>query len=300
MAASVSIVIITWNSQSEIEPCLSSAAHEDPAEIVVVDNGSTDGTIDLVRRVAPHAKTIELGKNRGFSSGCNVGVRASSAPYVLFLNSDAVVEPGYLTTLVAALEARPDAASAVGKLVYQDNGTRYIDSTGISLRLYAMSPLDRGRGEVDRGQYDRPEEVFGPSAAAALYRRAALDAVGPEFFDEDLFAYYEDVDLAWRLRNLGWRHLYVPTAIAHHARRGPDQKPAAIAARAFANRALVWLKNDSWPHLVLWGPVLVARELVRLGRVALRRSDILPGIAANLARAPHMLRKRSRRKAQGN
>lgn len=294
MSCPAAVVIVTWNGRDEIASCLQSALREDPAEIVVVDNGSTDDTLRLVAEVAPSARIVELGENRGFSAGCNAGIEASRSPYVLFLNSDCVMVPGYLTTLTAALEAKPRAASAVGKLVFQEGGQRFIDSAGIELRLWAMSPLDRGHGELDRGQYDRTEEVFGPSGAAALYRRTALEGLGEPAFDEELFAYYEDVDLAWRLRRRGWKHLYVPGAVAEHPRRGPDGKPAAIAARAFANRALVWLKNDSWWHLVLWGPFLFAREVLRLARLARRRPELLPAVGVAFRRMPAVVARRWR------
>jgi GT2 family glycosyltransferase len=294
MASPAAVVIVTWNGRDEIVACLQSALREDPAEIVIVDNGSTDDTLRLVAEVAPSARIVELGHNRGFSAGCNAGIEATRAPYVLFLNSDAVLAAGYVTTLIAALEADSRAASAVGKLVFEEDGKRFIDSAGIDLRLWAMSPLDRGHGEPDAGQYDRTEEVFGPSAAAALYRREALAGLGEAAFDEELFAYYEDVDLAWRLRRRGWKHLYVPGAVASHPRRGPDAKPAAIAARAFTNRALVWLKNDAWWHLMLWGPFLVAREMLRLGRLAAQRPELLPAVSVAFRRMPAVVAKRWR------
>ncbi len=264
--APVAVVIVSWNSSDELSFCLDAVQAETPAEIVVIDNGSRDGTPELVRAEYPEVRLIPLGENRGFAAGCNIGVHASAAPYVLFLNADATLEPGYLRTLVGALAADPRAASATGKLVFWRDGTRYIDSAGIRLCAYALRPLDRGYGEVDHGQYDRRVTVFGPSGAAALYRRSALVAAGPQAFDEDFFAYYEDVDLAWRLRRLGYRHLYEPHALACHERRGAKRKPRDIAERAFINRYATWLKNESLGRFLLYAPLALGWELLRLVR----------------------------------
>jgi len=262
----VAVVIVSWNSSDELPECLDSVQREGASEIIVVDNGSRDGTPELVKAEYPAVTLIRLSENRGFAAGCNIGVRASESPYVLFLNADALLEPGYLGTLVAALASDAKAASAVGKLVYWRDGVRYIDSAGIRLCAYALRPLDRGYGEPDHGQYDRACTIFGPSGAAALYRRSALRDVGEQAFDEEFFAYYEDVDLAWRLRNKGYRHLYEPRALALHERRGAKKKPRDIAERAFVNRYATWLKNESLVRFFAYGLLALGWEAVRLVR----------------------------------
>ncbi len=166
MPQSVAIAVVTWNSAAVIERCLHSAEAQSPREIVVVDNGSADDTVARVRRSVPRCEVVTLDENRGFAAACNVAVARSTAPYVLFLNDDAWLEPGYAETLAARLDAEPRVASAVGKLLSpSDNGARRIDSAGIRMAWWALRPDDRGQGEVDRGQYDLPCEVFGPSAA---------------------------------------------------------------------------------------------------------------------------------------
>jgi GT2 family glycosyltransferase len=256
----VAVVIVAWNSASTIEKCLHAALRERPAEVVVVDNASTD---DTVARVAAFADVdlICEEENTGFAAGCNRGVAATQSPYVLFLNDDAFLRPGYLAVLVDALQRDRCAASAVGKLVLSDGR---IDSAGIELRRYALSPLDRGHSEPDRGQYDSDAEVFGPSAAAALYRREAVEEAGG--FDEQLFMYYEDVDLAWRLGNRGWRHLFRPAAVGVHDRRGPGDKPISVALRAFLNRYVVFAKNESLLRFSTYAPAAVTREAARVAR----------------------------------
>src|SRR5439155_16165933 len=135
--------------------------------------------------------------------------------YVLVLNPDTVLRPNFIEELIHALDARPDAASASGKLLRMDSTT--IDSTGIVM-LRSQRHLDRGADEPDIGQFDKPEDIFGASGAAAMYRRPALEdaRIDDEYFDEDFFAYREDADLAWRLRLLGWNSIYVPSAVALH------------------------------------------------------------------------------------
>lgn len=283
----VAVVVVTWNSAATIETCLSSALAERPAEVVVVDNNSAD---DTLARVAAFdaVKMLPQTSNTGFAAGCNRGISATDSPYVLLLNDDAEMKPGYLGVLVDALQRDRSAASATGKLLLSD---RRIDSVGIELRRWALLPLDRGHGEVDRGQFDTPEEIFGPSAAAAVYRRFALEEVGG--FDEALFAYYEDVDLAWRLSNRGWRHLYRPDAIAIHDRRGPDVKPTPIAARAFANRYIVFAKNESMNRFLCYFPLAGVWESARLTRRALLQPSLLFGLPRAVQRMIQILRNRA-------
>lgn len=294
MPEPVAVVVVTWNSAHEIAACLDSATAERPEELWVIDNGSRDGTAALVRARFPEVRVLECTENLGFAQGCNLGVERSRAEYVLFLNADARLAPGYLALLVEALAREPRAASATGKLVYEEAGVRHIDSAGIVLNAHALRPMDRGFGEVDSGQFDAPERIFGPSGAAALYRRRALEAAGEGPFDATLFAYYEDVDLAWRLNRMGWHHLYEPNALAFHRRRGIDAKPRDIAARAFVNRYLVWLKNESWMRFATYGWLAVPWELARLARRAVTRPELLTGLPDALRRVPSVLEARLR------
>lgn len=284
----MAVVVVSWNSAGVLEACLRSALAQSPAEVVVVDNASTDSTVARWRHAFPSVRFIPMATNVGFAPGCNVGVACTQSPYVLFLNDDAELQPGYLPTLIHALEARPELASATGKLVCVRGGQRTIDSAGIELGAYALRPLDRGHGEPDLGQYDAAEDIFGPSGAAALFRRSAFAALGPqegEPFDARLFAYYEDVDLAWRLNRRGWRHAYVPTAVAHHGRRGPGNKPLAISARAFTNRYRVWRKNETWRGFARYAPLAIPWELVRLARLGRRNPRLLARILIELPNA---------------
>ncbi|MEC9465830.1 MAG: glycosyltransferase family 2 protein [Myxococcota bacterium] len=292
MTQSVSVVIPTWNSASCILACLRSLVGQSIAEIVVVDNGSTDDTATLVRDFDSRITLISLDTNEGFATAANLGIRATTGNFVLLLNDDATLEPGYVHALTLTLRAYPNAASAVGKLLKPHVHPAHIDSAGIVLNRYALRPLDRGHGDVDAGQYDTPGTVFGVSAAAALYRRAALDGLNEEPFDTSLFAYYEDVDLAWRLARAGWSHRYAPSAVAFHTRRGPDTKPERIRARAFANRYIVWAKNESMLRFAGYAPVALSWEAFRLAKRALQQPALLSEVPSSLVRALAIVRGR--------
>ncbi len=242
--------------------------------------------------------------NIGFCKAHNELARRFPSDYVLFLNPDSALRPRFIGELVQALDARPDAASASGKLIRMDGKT--IDSTGI-IMLREQRHLDRGSGQPDAGQFEKAEEIFGPSGAAAMYRRKALDdaAIQGQYFDEDFFAYREDADLAWRCRLLGWTSIYVPAAVAEHRRRvTPERRgqlPPTINYHSVKNRFLLRINNltgnlyrrDFWP--------ITKRDAAVIGYVLLREWSSIPAFFYVTRNLPRLLRKRrviqSRRRA---
>src|SRR5215470_16399293 len=219
MMARVAVNIVTFNSAPDIAACLESLRRQlfRDFEIHILDNASSDDTLQIIEPFDIEY-LMRSPVNTGFCKGHNELVRRFQSEYVLFLNPDTILEPLFIAELVRALDARPEAASASGKLLRMDGRT--IDSTGI-IMLREQRHLDRGADQLDTGQFNTPEEIFGPSGAAAIYRRKALDetAVAGQYFDEDFFAYREDADLAWRCRLSGWISIYVPSAAARHRRR---------------------------------------------------------------------------------
>jgi GT2 family glycosyltransferase len=181
-------------------------------EVIVVDNGSDDGSVSWLREMYPSVRVIENAQNRGFAAPVNQGIEASDSLYVAVLNNDTEPCPGWLAALVAAIESDDQVGMCASKMMFADRPT-VINSTGISVDRVAIA-WDRRGGEAEDGREVEPVEVFGACAGAALYRREMLQEIG--LFDEDFFAYLEDVDLAWRARRLGWRCLYVPTARVLH------------------------------------------------------------------------------------
>jgi len=242
----LAVNIVTFNSAGDIQACLESLSAQTFCDfhIHVLDNASADDTVSIVKRF--DVRLVQSTVNTGFAKAHNDLIRAYPSEYVLVLNPDAILKPEFIENLVAAMELRPDAASATGKLLRLDGKT--LDSTGI-IMLRSQRHLDRGAGEPDLGQFDKAEDVFGPSGAAALYRVSALQdvSIAGQFFDEDFFAYREDADLAWRCRLFGWNSIYVPGAVALHRRRvTPERRgqlPAIINYHGVKNRFLLRINN---------------------------------------------------------
>lgn len=266
----VSIIIITCNHGDSITKTLDSPAscNREKIEVLCIDNGSVDNTVENINQFK-NLRLICNRENTGFSAACNQGIANTSGDHILFLNPDAVLVDDALTQMTALLEnAPPDVAGVGPKLVRSakgPDGKRIIDSAGISLNRENLSPFDLGRGQIDIGQFDRLEDYFGPSGACALYRRVALLdlAVEGEIFDNDFFAYYEDVDLAWRARLFGYRFLYAPGARVVHDRKNPESKSTDVQAMAFVNRYFCAIKNDI--RIKDHFPKTVAVEIARLG-----------------------------------
>jgi GT2 family glycosyltransferase len=239
------VVVVNYNGERYLSACLEALGRQEldgGFEVVLVDNGSSDGSIETARRDHAWARVIETGRNLGFAAGNNVGFRAAAGRYIVLLNSDTRVRPGWLAALVATAESDERAGAVTSKLVFADRPD-VIQNAGVLL-LSDGGGADRGAGEADRGQYEHQEEVFGFCGAAALLRREALRDVGQ--FDETFFAYYEDTDLSWRMRRRGWRILYEPTAAVEHVHSatGIEGSPFFLF-HADRNRLFMLVKNAS-------------------------------------------------------
>jgi hypothetical protein len=217
----VRAIVVSWNNGAILPRTLAHLlATRWPAadlEVVVVDNGSTDGTTDGWADRWPGVRLIETGANLGFAGGVNAGlVDLDGIDAVALVNSDAFVEPGWLAPLAAALEADPTVGAACPKILFADVEPPTINNVGTELSE-RWEPRDRGYGEVDRGQHDQAQDVWGWCGAAVLLRRRYLDEVG--HLDDRLFMYAEDIDLAWRGARAGWRYRYEPASVVHHLHR---------------------------------------------------------------------------------
>lgn len=275
--------IVNYGSYEDLEDCLHGLSRQvrGPDRMIVVDNASVSSRLDRIRARYPKAEYLPRADNLGYAGGANLVIeKATDCDHVLLLNPDVVPGPEFLARLEDALAASGDIGAATGKLLQPTDPPR-IDSTGLVVRRDRRIQ-DRGRGQVDRGQYETAEEVFGGTGAALMLARVMLAdvAVEGEWFDTGFFAYYEDADLAWRARLLGWRCVYVPGATAVH-RRGfsPTNRRAVTRERkrlATRNHLRLLLKNEL--------PSLFLRDLVW----------ILPMEAARILRAlflePYCLR----------
>ena len=250
----LAVVVVNWNSRADLRACLESlraGTHQD-LELVVVDNGSADGSVELVRERFPEVVLIAAGENLGFAEGCNRGIEASTAPWVAMLNNDAVAEPRWAEALVAAAERAPPDCGMLQSVMLFLERPGVVNSTGIEL-LRNGRGRDRAEG-LRHDQVAAPVEIFCPTAGAAAYRRSMLEEVklGAGYFDRHHFMYYEDLDLGWRARLGGWTAWLVPDAVVHHRWHGSADRHGRAWLRVIArtNRVRTLLKNGS-PRFLL-------------------------------------------------
>lgn len=210
------VVILTYNSRAFLDDCLASVRRlSTPVEVVLADNGSTDGTLDHVRRNWPHVRALDLGRNWGFAGGYNRALAQVTADWLALINPDAAPAPDWLAALLAFAAEHPRAAILGGKLLFggADAGQRILQCAGTRV-TDAGTAFEVGWGEPDRGQYDAAQITASVPGAALLIRRTAWQALGG--FDESYFTYLEDVDLCWRAWLAGHEVWYVPQAEARH------------------------------------------------------------------------------------
>jgi GT2 family glycosyltransferase len=211
----VVVVIPNWNGELGLKRCIDSlVAQTQAAHIIMVDNGSTDGSYWFVEKNYPQVEIIRHTKNKGYAGGVNPGFKRAmeeNAWYVAPFNNDAVADPEWLENLVKFLDTNPNYGIATPKVASSDG--KHLDSTGDYYTNWGL-PYPRGRGETDIRKYDSQTEIFGGSGAASLYRVSMLREIG--LLDEDFFAYYEDVDISFRAQLAGWKVAYVPQSIVYH------------------------------------------------------------------------------------
>jgi len=277
----VTVCIVTYNSANDIEVCLKAVMSQTwPAiDIVVVDNASGDNTVEIVSSMIEEDRVVLNEENIGFAAGQNLAIAQSRFPYVLVLNPDVVLEKDYVRKLVERAESNPSIGSATGCLVIKSN-PESIDSAGLEMNVLRRAS-ERGAGRAVQ-EFQEAEEVFGVSGAAALYSRRMIEAISVDgqFFDEDFFAYKEDVDVAWRANLLGWKAWYEPQARGLHGRNWGSRKdrkriPNKVRQHSHQNRYLMILKNERFnfrwwirfPKLILYEIVLHCYLLIREPKV---------------------------------
>ena len=313
-APRVVAVVVNWNGADDLPACLAGlrALDPPPVEVVVVDNASTDGSREVLEAAAGDGGAVPVrvvwnATNRGFAGGANDGiVAAGDVDAVLVCNPDVTPAPDYLAHAGAALVADDRRGAVQGRLhrtVTSPSGEPVVDTTGhlaFTTRLFR----NRGEGEVDRGQWDEPGEVFGVSGALALYRRAMLDDVAievagrdgatrREVFDEDLFAFWEDVDLDWRAAMRGWTTWYEPRAVARHERGGAGpRRTARVEQLNWQNRLLTLVKDDTWAAVLRALPGLLVTTVLKTGELVLTVPSAFVGALGEWRLVGVMLRKR--------
>ncbi len=280
----VSVIVLNWNGRDDTLACVASvlaAGHYD-VDVLVVDNGSTDGSAVEFERVwadEPRVRLLRNDANLGYAGGNNTGfadVLARGARHVLVLNNDTLVEPGAIQPLVDAIDADPHLAMVGPKVREMDNPER-LGCSFDSVRLWCFGALPTTAGQVDRGQFDTARDLDVITGCALLIRAQALREVG--VFDPDYFAYYEEVDLAFRLRRAGWRLGFVPSSVVRHKGGASTAgRSAVVRYYKLRNMILFMRKNARWYHFLTFTPIAALVSAQRMS-VTLLHGD-LAGLGA--------------------
>ena len=298
----ISIVITNYNGKHFLEDCLSSIASQtfQDYETILVDNASRDGSVAFVKELYPAVRIVENTENLGFAGGTNTGIRAAKGEYVLSLNNDTRLEPDFLAEMVTAIETDDNIGTVAPRMLLMDGR---INATGMCISRSGAA-WNRGMFEKDAGQYERPEQMIGACAGAALYRRELFDDIG--LFDEDFFLYHEDVDLSFRAFLAGWDCLYWPGAVVWHVNSGTLGFESDNCVY-YGNRNIIWFVFKSYPGWLLISslPWIVGRNVGVVGyyllhgkfRVALKaKLDAIKGLNLSIQKRNKIRKNISNRK----
>lgn len=262
----VTVIVPHWNGWSILEPCLTSLQKSSymPLSVVVVDNASTDDSVQQVNENFPDVRIIQNSENLGFAGGCNVGIRETDSDFYLILNNDTTHEPDWINHLVERMLVDDKVAAVQPKIMSAQDPEHFDYAGGVGGLMDVLAyPFALGRifttMEKDDGAYDAPEDIFWASGTALLLRSSALDEVG--LFDETFFAHMEEIDLCWRLQNAGWRILNAPAArIYHHS--GWTLPPDRFMKKYLnhRNNLMMIVKNYPTGYLAAVLPARIALE----------------------------------------
>ena len=237
------VVIPNLNGENSIEECINSLFSQTIKNTaIVVENGSTDNSLAILKKNYQDIEIIENSKNLGFAGGVNQGIKKAidlGAEYIALFNNDAIADKNWLKELVEVMHTSPKVGIVAPKLLSSDK--KHLDSTGDQYTNWGL-PYPRGRRELDDGQYGKPERVFAASGGASLYRVSMLKEIG--LFDEDFFAYYEDVDISFRAQLAGWKVAYEPSSIVYHEIGATSSKiPGFTTYQTIKNLPWLFWKN---------------------------------------------------------
>lgn len=295
MSLSVSVIIPNWNGKRFLKGCLDSLMTQSykELEVYVVDNGSKDGSVEYIQENYPSVKLVKFDHNTGFSPAVNAGIRASSGQYVALINNDTVVDADWVKVLVKALDTHDEIGSVGCKMLAYDDHT-LLDGVGDGYRRGGL-PGRIGHREIDTGRFDKERYILGACGGAAMYKRSMLDDIG--LFDEDYFAYLEDVDIGLRAQSAGYKCLYVPSAIIYHlgcGTTGSGYSPLVVKLSARNNINTI-VKNIPMPLLIKFLPQIFYWQAFYFAVVIWRGGQVLPwlqGTLQSILMLPKMLGKR--------
>ncbi len=289
-----SIIIPNWNGAHHLPVCLDAlrAQTYPHIEVILVDNGSTDGSQALVAEQYPEVRLLALNRNLGLTGGNNAGFRVARGEILISLNNDTEADHRFVEAMVTALQEHPEAGLAAAKMLLFDRRDT-LHSAGDGYGGDGI-PFNRGVWQRDEGQFDEPGWIFGGCGGAVAYRRAMLDDVG--FFDESFFMYCEDVDLNWRAQLAGWKCWYTPDAVVYHKLSATGGGPIASF---YTGRNTLWVIAKNYPGALLrkyWPRVFRAQWVVTRDALQAWRGEAararLRGQIAGILGWPRMLKKR--------
>ncbi len=301
----VSINLLTWNGEKYLRWLLQSLKEQTFKnwELLVLDNSSPDKSVEIIKQYCPEAKIIKQKENIGFARGHNLLINWSDSDYILVLNQDVILDKDYLEKIIKFLEVNPLVSSAAGKIMYWDfnegKKSKIIDSWGLK--------IDKKRQVVDWNQgkkdYDlENKEVFGLSGAAIIYRRRNLENIKElknnsfQYFDEDFFAYKEDIDLAWRLRLNGWENYLITNTKAYHHRTinlKEDRKLRGVINKiSYRNHLMLLYKNSFFKNFIKDFFYIIWYELKKIIYFLIHERSTLYGLLEFIKVLPSLRKKR--------
>lgn len=274
----VSVIIPNWNGKKLLPPCLAGVFGQtfSDFEIIVVDNGSTDGSVNFVKKNYPKVQLIKLPKNLGFASAVNRGIAECKSKYLALLNNDARPDKNWLSNLYGEIVSRPEVFAVVPKVINSEN-KKIIDNAGDKINIIGQAE-PRGKGD-DASKYDRAGYIFGASGAASLFKREVFDRLGK--FDEDFFFYFEDVDFSLRAQLAGYKCWYQPKALVYHLGQITAAKLGDfIEYQRFRNTIFLVVKNFPvrlffkrnrwWKIPIVWLHTFYFFARIGLGKMAFK------------------------------
>ncbi len=313
----VSIVIINYNTKHLLDGCITSLNEQTypNLEIIFIDNLSSDGSCEHVKKHHHNVIPVCNDTNLGYSEGGNQGITMAKGDYVMLMNPDILFEKDYIEKCIAKMEGDPKIAAIAGKLYKYDfqnhRKTKFIDTAGLFC-YRNRRVIDNGQGLEDEGQFDVEKQVFGISGACPIYRKKALDDVkipneeGGEYLDKDFFMYKEDVDISWRFLLFGWKSWYLPSAVAHHGRgtgvlkrfthwevfKNRSKLNKFQKYYSFKNQRLMELKNELFMNVLLDFFPMFFKGLLIFFYVILREPYLIKAWFVMITQIPSILKKR--------
>lgn len=287
-----SVIIVNWNGVNCLKKCLEAvfAQAYEHFEVIVIDNASSDDSLNLVKDNFPDARAIKNSENVGFSAALNQGITSSRGDYVLSPNADVVLDKDFIGEMIGAMEGEKGVGWAAGKLLYSRTD-RFVLVYSVGHEAFINRTFaSRGQMDIDVGQFDKKEYVFGSCAAAAMYKRDMLEdiKIDGEYFDSSYFAYCEDVDVDWRAQIRGWKCLYVPTAVAIHESKSLGNKKAL----SLRNRIATIIKNEYPINYFIDLPFIFVFELSEFLYRYMGDRKLWAALGEVISGLPALLRKR--------